>query len=173
MTGGADDARLLCDRMLVRLGRYLRAAGYDTEIVRPGDSDADIVARMEAERRRLLTCDRWLAVLAGRRGQAVLLPANGLDEAARTLAARHGIDWRRDPFSRCLVDNAPVVAAGPEDRARLPERARAVGGPVTLCPECGRLYWPGSHVRRMETRLKGWWAAAGATGCFGDGPGLR
>lgn len=29
-------------------------------------------------------------------------------------------------------------------------------GPVTACPDCGRIYWPGSHVRRMRARLDCW-----------------
>jgi len=144
---------LLCDRMLDRLGRYLRAAGHDTAIAGPDDTDATILARCNAESRLLLTCDR---ALAGRAGRALLLPANGLDGAARALAGALALDWLHAPFSRCLIDNAAVVPAQPEDLERLPPRAREVGGPVMRCPECGRLYWPGSHVRRMEARLKSW-----------------
>jgi hypothetical protein len=39
---------------------------------------------------------------------------------------------------------------------RVPERSRAAGGPLRVCPECGRLYWPGGHVRRMQQRLAAW-----------------
>ena len=40
--------------------------------------------------------------------------------------------------------------------AQVPSASRAVGGPVQLCPDCGRLYWPGGHVRRMLARLAEW-----------------
>jgi len=39
--------------------------------------------------------------------------------------------------------------------------ARALSGPVRRCPTCVRLYWAGSHVRRMERVLAAafpeWW----------------
>ncbi|MFC7553294.1 Mut7-C RNAse domain-containing protein [Pseudoroseomonas wenyumeiae] len=40
--------------------------------------------------------------------------------------------------------------------ARIPPRARLLPGPFRACPCCGRVYWPGSHVRRMEERLRRW-----------------
>lgn len=156
MPDPAETPRLLCDRMLDRLGRYLRAAGYDTDIAGPADTGATILARCADDRRLLLTCDRALAERAGRRGRALVLPANGLDAAAAALVRELSLDWLYAPFTRCLVDNTPVVPAEPADMARLPPRAREVGGPVMLCPECARLYWPGSHVRRMTAKLKAW-----------------
>lgn len=151
-----DTPRFLCDRMLERLGRYLRAAGYDTAFAESGETDGMSIGRIEREDRILLTCDRELAKRANAHGTAILLPGNGLDAAAHALGKQLAIDWLSAPFSRCLVDNTRVVPAGPEDRARLPPSARRIGDNVMLCPECGRIYWPGSHVRRMEGRLRRW-----------------
>jgi uncharacterized protein len=47
--------------MLTGIGRWLRAAGYDTVIAAGGASDADLLAQARAESRVLLTCDRGLA----------------------------------------------------------------------------------------------------------------
>ena len=60
------------------------------------------------------------------------------------------------PFTRCLIDNTALDPAPPEMVAQVPASSRAAGGPLRLCPECGRLYWPGGHVRRMLARLAGW-----------------
>jgi uncharacterized protein with PIN domain len=35
----------------------------------------------------------------------------------------------------------------------MPQQARALPGPFRACPECARLYWPGSHVARLSQRL--------------------
>jgi uncharacterized protein with PIN domain len=35
----------------------------------------------------------------------------------------------------------------------LPPRIRGLGSTLNVCPHCGRLYWEGSHVRRMRRRL--------------------
>ena len=146
--------RLAADEMLRGLGRWLRAAGHDTLIAEPGEGDKSLLARSRAEARVLLTRDRTLAERAGPDG--VWLRAVGLDDAARELRERLGLDWRFAPFTRCLVDNAELDEAGPEASQVLPPRARSLGGPLRRCPACGRLYWPGSHVRRMQARLDAW-----------------
>jgi uncharacterized protein with PIN domain len=147
--------RLLCDEMLTGIGRWLRAAGYDTAIAPSGASDDDLLAQARAEGRVLLTCDRGLAAQCAP-GAVVLLSREGLDHAAAELRERLQIDWLQAPFSRCLVDNALLEGAPAAVLDRLPERTRQGVGPITVCPACGRVYWPGSHVRRMRARLDRW-----------------
>jgi uncharacterized protein with PIN domain len=53
--------RLLCDEMLRGLGRWLRAAGYDTVIAKGGLPDRTLAERRTEEDRVLLTKDRDLA----------------------------------------------------------------------------------------------------------------
>ena len=72
---------------------------------------------------------------------------------AQAVRAALNIDWQKAPFTRCLVDNAPLAPAPPEMAAQVPPASRAAGGLLHLCPECHRLYWPGGHVRRMLARL--------------------
>jgi len=150
--------RLLCDEMLRRLGRWLRAAGYDTAIAAGGVPDHDLVARCLAEGRTLLTRDRHLVAFGRGMVRAALVPGPGLDHDARWLRDHLGIDWRLAPFTRCLVDNTPLTPAPVDAAERVPPASRDIGGPLFLCPECGRLYWPGSHLRHMRTRLAAWQA---------------
>ena len=56
--------RFLCDEMLHGLGRWLRAAGYDTVIVKGGIPDRELARRCAGEDRILLTKDRHLAATA-------------------------------------------------------------------------------------------------------------
>ena len=139
--------------MLRGIGRWLRVAGYDTAIAASGSADAEVLALAAAEARVLLTCDRALGAQAA---GALLLDSERPDEAARALRLRLGIDWLRAPFSRCLLDNAELRPAGAQ--AGVPGPARRAGETVTVCPECARVYWPGSHVRRMRARLERWQA---------------
>ena len=146
--------RFLCDAMLVRLARWLRAAGHDTLIAGPGAADTALVALAEGERRILLTCDRALVRLAEERVLAVLLSDRASDQALR-LRETLGLDWLAAPFTRCLIDNCPLEETTP-DCGAIPEAARMLAGPFYRCPCCGRNYWPGSHVRRMMNRLVAW-----------------
>lgn len=148
--------KFLCDEMLHSLGRWLRAAGYDTAVAAAGDDDEALLRHAVAEGRVLVTRDRKLAARGAPGAEVVVLSGNGLEENALELARRIGVDWLAAPFSRCLVDNAPLRPATEDEVARLPAKARRLGGPVTACSVCGRVYWPGSHVRRMRARLERW-----------------
>ena len=148
--------RLFCDEMLARLGRWLRAAGYDTAIAAGGLADPAIIARCAADSRILLTRDRHLAAAAEVRIPVLRLADSRLAGQARALRAALAINWQCAPFTRCLVDNTPLVPAPAEMAALVPEKSRVAGGPLQLCPECRRLYWPGGHVRRMLARLAEW-----------------
>jgi uncharacterized protein with PIN domain len=152
--------RLLCDEMLAGLARWLRAAGYDTALASQGQPDAELLALAEAEGRALITRDRRLAHVAAANLRAVLLVGDDLDAHARALADALGVDWTLAPFTRCVVDNAPLRPATAEEVARMPAATRARPGPFNACPACGRLYWPGSHVKRMDARLRRWRAPA-------------
>ena len=80
--------------MLRGVGRWLRIAGYDTSIAASGSAEAELLALAAAEARLLLTCDR---ALGARVPGALVLDSERLDEAARALRQRLGIDWLRAP----------------------------------------------------------------------------
>jgi uncharacterized protein with PIN domain len=88
--------------MLHGLGRWLRAAGYDTVIAEGGIPDRELATRCAGEDRVLLTKDRHLAATAAGIAPVVLVQGNGIDEIARTLRAALDIDWQHAPFSRCM-----------------------------------------------------------------------
>jgi uncharacterized protein with PIN domain len=149
-----DHPRFFADAMLARLARWLRALGFDTahDATLP---DPAIVRIAEAEQRVLLTRDRRLlrelrpvAALEVRRDD----PLEQLRDVVEALA----LTGPAAPFTRCLLCNAELSAPlGPEDAARLlPPRSRDTPGPVRVCPTCGRAFWVGSHVRRMQAALE-------------------
>ena len=142
--------------MLHRLGRWLRAAGYDTAIISSGLRDREVIERCNAEGRILLTKDRALATAARKAMRVVLLVGAGIDADARAVADALELDWQHAPFTRCVIDNARLLPAAAKYEAHVPPNARASGGPVFLCPACGRIYWSGGHVRRMRQRLVSW-----------------
>lgn len=140
--------------MLARLARWLRVLGWDTRLD-PALPDAEIVRLAEAEHRILLTRDRGLLrELQPRRALQIShdQPLLQLTQVVRELqlAAPHEL------FTRCTVCNSALSAPlDPADRIRLlPPDVQALPGPARACPGCGRVYWPGSHARRMRTALE-------------------
>lgn len=53
--------RFLCDEMLVRLARLLRAAGYDAAMAPAGTRDDELLRIAHHEKRLLLTRDKRLS----------------------------------------------------------------------------------------------------------------
>jgi len=148
--------RLLCDEMLSRLGRWLRAAGYDTAIADSGADDRRLLALAIGEDRIVLTRDRGLAARAGAAGRVVVLESDGVEAQAREISRRLAVDWLHRPFSRCVVDNTVLRSARAGEERAAPPSARALGGRLFICSACSRLYWEGSHHRRMRERLESW-----------------
>jgi len=148
--------RFLCDEMLIRLGRWLRASGYDTVIAEPGTADRELVARACHEGRWLLTRDRKMAEFRRAKDCVILLSANDVPTQVAQLGRHLPVDWLHAPFSRCLVCNAPLETADPARLAEVPAGSRESLDALYACSECRRLFWHGSHVRRMRARLHHW-----------------
>ncbi len=153
--------------MLGRLARWLRVLGYDTlyDLTAP---DPELVARADAEDRLLLTRDRrLLRELRPRRSLEVKgdAPLEQLRQVVEALA----LVPPSELFTRCLVCNELLTAVTPAEAQRLvPPQSKAAPGPVRRCAGCGRVYWQGSHVRRMrlalERALPGWLPGSGTEG---------
>ena len=138
--------------MLGRLARWLRAIGYDT-VYDESLHDRALVEIANREDRVLLTRDRHL-LRELRPRRAVEITADAPLDQLQSLVAALDLPLPDDLFRRCLVCNTPLDEV-PEAEAAvlLPPAARALPGPVRRCPTCGRVFWPGSHVRRMTRAL--------------------
>jgi len=146
----------ICDEMLIGLAHWLRAAGYDTALLAQGTSDRDLMDHAKANDRVILTRDGKFLERRGAKSLVFLLISTNIDEQAREITGPFEIDWLKAPFSRCLVDNVPVRPASKTEVANLPWPRRGLTGPFMSCPKCGRLYWRGSHTRRMQAKLESW-----------------
>jgi uncharacterized protein with PIN domain len=145
-------ARFLADAMLGRLTRWLRVLGWDTAYD-PALRDPALVSWADAEHRILLTRDRRL-VAELRPGRFLLVVAEKPLDQLRQVVMEVGLRPPLELFTRCLVCNAVLRAATDAEYTTLvPPEARALPGPVRRCPACRRLYWPGSHARRMRAAL--------------------
>jgi uncharacterized protein len=146
--------RFLADAMLGRLARWLRVVGADTLQLPTDTPDGALVARARDDERVLLTRDRHLLrELRPHRELAIRsdVPLMQLGEVVRAF----GIRRPDELLTRCLLCNTPLVEMTPaEVLAHVPPRSRELPGPMRRCPTCGRAYWRGSHVRRMEAALE-------------------
>ena len=145
--------RFILDVHLGKLARDLRMLGFDSAY-QPDWSDAAIIDRALAESRIILTRDvgilkqsrvthgYWLRSTRPERQLPEVLRALQLERQAR-------------PFTRCMECNSRLEpAAKTAVAARVEESILARFDRFWQCRSCGKVYWRGSHYRRMLERVR-------------------
>ena len=149
----SEPPRFAADAMLGRLARWLRALGWDTSYDE-SLSDPVLVQQANAQHRILLTRDRHL-LRELRPERALEIRQDDPLQQLHAVATGLALDPPSELFTRCLLCNAPLQELdAAQAQPLLPPGVRDVPGPVRRCPQCGRLYWQGSHVRRMRAALQ-------------------
>jgi uncharacterized protein with PIN domain len=146
--------RFVLDVHLGRLARLLRLAGFDCLYDNRYD-DRTLSRLSRQEGRILLTRDRGLLMRAEvTHGYCVRSPHP--TEQLSEVLARFDLGRRLSPFSRCLVCNR-FLEALPRRQARLrvPALVARRYRRFRACPQCGRVYWRGSHWEHMRRHLLG------------------
>ncbi|MDX1811300.1 MAG: Mut7-C RNAse domain-containing protein [Gammaproteobacteria bacterium] len=145
--------QFLCDEMLTGLGRWLRIAGFDTELVTPGTPDKEVAQIAKSTNRIFLTCDSPLAKRLKNKPEVLLLSSSDVDSCVAELNQKLPINWSANAFTRCSVCNHEIHLAT-ENEINSLRIDLSNNGPVYYCKYCDKLYWEGSHVKRMRNRLK-------------------
>ncbi|MDX1610834.1 MAG: Mut7-C RNAse domain-containing protein [Candidatus Thermoplasmatota archaeon] len=140
--------RILCDEMLGKLARDLRALGYDTAYMQDV-ADDELLTQASSEDRWLITRDRLLAERAGEQGILLssLDPAEQLEDVVDQLRLKPS---PKGFLSRCILCNRSLEP-GPGPDPQVPSDVDPEG--LVHCPACARTYWEGTHVEDMRDRL--------------------
>ena len=150
--------RFLCDAMLGSLAKWLRAAGYDAYYAREGTdtSDRHLTEKALAEGRVLLTSDSgFLERKPVRDGEVrfLLLPQSlPVEEQLALVAETFGLERRTPRCMECSGDLREVPAEAVA--GRVPPGVRREQERFYVCGGCGRVFWYGSHWRRIGGRLE-------------------
>lgn len=143
--------RFYVDAMLGRLARWLRVLGYDTAFD-AAVQDADLVRQALSEGRVILTRDRGLPQ-EWRVENFLVLEEEELPAQLKRVIRQFGLD-REELFTRCVACNGMLTPAEPQDvTTDVPSRILLKHDRFTRCRHCGRVFWEGSHARRIRTRL--------------------
>jgi hypothetical protein len=154
------ESRFVADAHLGRLARYLRMLGFNT-LYDSALSDRELVTISCTERRVLLTRDRELLMHRALTHGVFVHGDRPREHLAYVL---NRLDLRDSciPFARCMSCNGQLE---PIDRdlvlGRVPLRVTDRHQQFRWCPECGRIYWRGTHWRRMKTMVE---STLGSTG---------
>jgi len=150
-----DELRFLADDMVGRLARWLRILGYDTYYTAPLP-DEDLAGIARREDRIVLTRHEGLRELFPDLRIHVLQDENPWIQLGETV--RHfDLDTESGLFfTRCSVCNGLLERIEKtEYREEIPPRSYEAFDQFWRCPDCGKIYWEGTHVSRMREQL-GW-----------------
>jgi uncharacterized protein len=143
------EPRFVLDIHLGRLATYLRMLGFDT-LYRNDYEDEELARVSSSQRRILLTRDRGLLKRSIVTHGYCIRTTDPMVQVQEVLY-RFDLFSLVDPFRRCLHCNGllePVDKAAIESRL-LPGTRRDYDE-FSHCPQCDRIYWPGSHYDRMR-----------------------
>ncbi|MDJ0990149.1 MAG: Mut7-C RNAse domain-containing protein [Desulfobacterales bacterium] len=145
----------ILDVHLGKLARGLRLLGFDC-CYRNDLDDPQIIRRSLGEHRIILTRDRRLL-----QDQSVQhgywVRASDPDTQVGEVLMRFDLLDQIKAFTRCTVCNgslAAIAKAAVSDRLQ-PKTSRYYDE-FWMCTDCRRLYWKGTHYRRLVERVRRW-----------------
>jgi hypothetical protein len=144
--------------MLGRLAKYLLHAGFDCEY----DSqlnDSQLTKRAYRNDRVLLTRDRdMLDQFLTHPKRTYVISDHEIDEQLRRLQLAFNLEYKVENFfTRCSSCNKPLKEV-PLDSVidQLPADTANWIDTAYRCPDCGKLYWLGSHYRDVIENFRRW-----------------
>ncbi len=146
------ELRFILDVHLGTLARRLRLLGFDT-LYQNDYRDSNIVEIAALEKRIILTRDRGIL-----KNKAVThgywLRASDPNRQIEEVIRRFHLSSRIEPFCRCLLCNGLIQSVTKQDiLEKLPERTASFYHEFYQCAQCGKVYWKGSHYKKMESLI--------------------
>lgn len=143
-----NEPKFIVDEMLGKLAKWLRAMGYDTVYYKDG-SDSGLVQRALEEDRIILTKDTRLVERKLAR-KSFLIKSDTTWDQLKEVIEEFGLDTISKLFTRCIICNEKLLSASKDDvRGNVPIYTYLTHNEFSLCPNCRRIYWSGTHKDNM------------------------
>ncbi len=145
--------KFILTKELGRLVSWLRILGFDT-IYFKQDNSAALMIEALRDNRIIVTRNRHLPVSRGVR--IVLIRAEKIKEQIAEALKELGIQLGScKMFSRCIICNKGLVDIDRDNaKGRVPEYVFDSHEKFIGCPECGRIYWQGTHWGNITKTLE-------------------
>lgn len=144
--------RFIADSMLGRLARWLRIIGYDTTYYQDIGDDL-LIEKSLSEGRWLITRDTHLIKRGLTKGYTFIKDNNSMDQL-RQIVIELDLNIYEKIFTRCLECNTSLVPTYRGDViGAVPEYTYSIMREFSLCTSCNKIYWKGSHIKRIKERL--------------------
>jgi hypothetical protein len=145
--------KFIVDCMLGKLARWLKILGFDV-IYFPKIEDSELLALARKERRTLLTRDNML-VKKAKGAKSLFIESDVWKKQVEQVLREFRLWKKAKPYSRCIECNIELKNLSKKKAENLVapfvwEHASS----FALCPQCGRVFWQGTHFQDMEFRIE-------------------
>ena len=146
--------KFLADHMLGKLAKELRMLGYDTLYYR-GENGYPFMKLAREEGRIILTRSRNLLPRKPE-DRIVRITEDKPSLQLRELVQKGFISLNAEKlYSRCLLCNVLLdQISRDEAEGKVPDFIFYQQKEFSRCPQCRKIYWPGSHLDHMEKKVK-------------------
>jgi hypothetical protein len=149
MIADNEKIKFIADEMLGKLAKWLRTIGYDTVYYNDGGADSGLVQRSLEEDRIILTRDTRLVERKLARNY-VLIKSDNVWEQFEQVVKELALDTKSRLFTRCLICNKELMSVDKTSvRDLVPVYTYQTQNEFYKCPDCKRVYWPGTHKDSM------------------------
>jgi uncharacterized protein with PIN domain len=146
--------KFIADAMLGRLAKWLRILGFDV-LYYPDIDDRRIVRISREQERTILTRDTQLLK---RKGLPGVIFINKDDVFEQLTQLKEQLDFSQAaPSVRCVECNGFLdeVSQKEEIRNLVPDFVYLNSPSFVRCRDCGKVYWEGSHRKKIRKKLLG------------------
>jgi len=141
------------DVMLGRLAKWLRILGYDTAYNQSISSE-ELVNKARKQGRTILTRNKKVIKILSPTEHLFIeddLLINQLKQVVKTF----DLDLCGNLFTRCTQCNEAITLISKEEvKEEIPPFVYKNYEEFSKCLKCGKIFWPGTHLSRVEEVLK-------------------
>lgn len=130
--------KFLCDGTVIKLGKRLRTFGYDIEIIYKTDPYS-VSEVLKSTRRTLITKSKKLH----KQLNGIYLVSDNLTDQIDEILSKLG----NPGPTRCAHCNAILIECNKDTvKDKVPVYIFQTHEEFKYCPNCGKVYWKGTHV---------------------------
>lgn len=145
--------RFILDAHLGKLAKYLRMLGFDT-LFRNDFEDSEIIEISVREKRIILTRDKHL-LNSKKVSHGYYVRSTEKHKQLREVVQKFDLCSQFKSFSRCMTCNAELIPKKKHEiENQVPPDVAEVFKEFYYCASCMKVYWKGSHFKRMESLIR-------------------
>ncbi len=145
--------RFIVDCMLGKLAKWLKILGFDALFFSKIEDD-ELLTSARKEGRILLTKDTGL-IQQAKDVETLFLESEEWQDQVQQVLEHFNLREKVNPHTRCIDCNV-VLKNLPKKNAKNLVSAFVFdkADSFALCPDCGRVFWRGTHFKDMEAKIQ-------------------